>query len=187
MKTRSMPSAFNSKLQKENFVALGAATALFLASIEYIIPKPLPFMRLGLANLPILIALKILPPQNVFLLILLKAAGQSLIQGTFFSIVFLFSLSGSLSSGLAMIAAKKLLGERISLIGVSIAGALASNLIQIVLARLLAFGEYAWMIAPPLLLTGLVSSAILGFLAQLYWEKSSWLKKLVEDRHKGAL
>ena len=37
-------------------VALLAATALFLASVEFAIPKPVPFVRLGLANLPVLIA-----------------------------------------------------------------------------------------------------------------------------------
>ena len=35
----------------QRLVALAAAVCLFLASIEYLIPKPLPFLRIGLANL----------------------------------------------------------------------------------------------------------------------------------------
>ena len=37
--------------------ALAAAICLFLAGIEYMIPRPLPFLRIGLANLPLLLAL----------------------------------------------------------------------------------------------------------------------------------
>ena len=174
-----MLSASESALKKENLVALGAALCLFLSSIEYIIPKPLPFLRLGLSNLPILVALEVLSPGYIFLLILLKIIGQSLIQGTFFSIVFLFSFSGSLASGMIMIGAKKLLGDNISLIGISIIGAFTSNIVQILLARLIVFGEHAWIIAPPLLIMGLVSSTILGLLAQVYLKKSSWIKSFM--------
>ena len=35
---------------------------MFLSVIEYMIPKPMPFMRLGLAHLPILLSLLIFPP-----------------------------------------------------------------------------------------------------------------------------
>lgn len=171
-----MPSASNSA-SKENLVALCAAFCLFLSSIEYIIPKPLPFMRLGLANMPILIALTLLSPRYVLVIILLKIAGQALIHGSFLSIAFLFSFSGSLASGLAMIAARQLLGGKISLIGISIIGAFTSNTVQILIARLLIFGENAWLIAPPFLLMGLVSSTLLGFMAQTYLNQSSWVKK----------
>ena len=33
------------------------ACSMFLSTVEYLFPKPLPFMRLGLANLPVLIGL----------------------------------------------------------------------------------------------------------------------------------
>ena len=173
-----MPSASKSA-SKENLVALCAAVCLFLSSIEYIIPKPLPFMRLGLANLPVLIALTLLSSRYVFILIFLKIAGQALIHGSFLSIAFLFSFSGALASGLAMMAARQLLGKKISLIGISIIGAFTSNMVQILIARLLVFGENAWLIAPPFLLMGLLSSTLLGFIAQTYLNRSSWIKKLV--------
>ena len=163
---------------RENLVALSAALCLFLSAIEFIIPKPLPFLRLGLANLPILVMLDILPPGSILLLVLLKILGQSLIQGTFLSFAFLLSLGGSLTSGLIMLAARAVLGQRISLVGVSILGALASNGVQIILARLLVFGPLAWVIAPPFLLMGLISATLLGFAARAYTQKSMWLRNL---------
>ncbi len=162
----------------EKIVSLGAAICLFLAAIEYVIPKPLPFLRIGLANLPLLIALDLLPLPQFLLLLALKVLGQSLIQGSLFSYVFLFSLSGSLASGLIMLGARRILRDSSSLIGVSILGALASNLTQLTLARFLVFGTSAWLIAPPFLLVGLITSAILGFIAQLYLDRSVWLRKL---------
>jgi heptaprenyl diphosphate synthase len=164
--------------QMQRLVALAAAICLFLASIEYIIPKPLPFLRIGLANLPLVLAVDLFPVPQFFILLGIKILGQSLIQGSLFSFAFLLSLGGSLASGVLMLAARRLLGKSISLVGISIIGALASNLVQLTLARYLVFGISAWMIAPPFLLVGLVSSCILGYLAQVYKERSTWLPKV---------
>jgi len=173
-------------LQTRRIVALAAAVCLFLASIEYIIPKPLPFLRIGLANLPLLVALDLFPALQFFLLLGLKILGQALIQGSLFSFTFLFSLCGSLAGGAVMLAARRALRGSTSLIGISILGALASNLVQLTLARYLVFGRSAWLIAPPFLLVGLISSAILGFLAQIYRDRSAWLRKLFPDLERPA-
>jgi heptaprenyl diphosphate synthase len=162
----------------QRLVALAAAICLFLASIEYVIPKPLPFLRIGLANLPLLLALDLFPISHFFLLLGIKILGQSLIQGSLFSFTFLLSLSGSLASGVVMLGARRLLKGSTSLIGISILGAMASNLVQLTLARYIVFGRSAWMIAPPFLLVGLISSSILGYLAQVYKQRSTWLPKV---------
>ncbi|MBN1836500.1 MAG: Gx transporter family protein [Spirochaetales bacterium] len=173
--------------ERGRVVVLAAAVCLFLATIEHIIPRPLPFLRIGLANLPLLVTLDLLPAGSFFLLVALKILGQSLIQGSLFSYLFLFSLSGSLASALLMWAARRALGPRISLVGVSILGALASNVTQLSLARALVFGPSAWMIAPPLLLVGLVASILLGVLAEIYRRRSTFLRAVAgrlgrEDR-----
>ncbi len=158
------------------FVALLAACALFLSTIEYLIPKPLPFMRLGLANLPLIIALGLLTWKEYLLLALLKVLGQALITGTIFSYIVLFSIAGTAASILAMLLTYNWLKKRVSLIGVSIAGAMASNSAQLLLSRYLLFGEAAKLIAPPFLIVGLITSVILGFFAQQFIAKSSWYK-----------
>jgi heptaprenyl diphosphate synthase len=167
-------------------VALAAAVCLFLSSIEYLIPKPLPFLRLGLANLPLLVCLDLLPVGPFLLLLALKVAGQGLVQGSLFSVIFLFSAAGTLASGAVMLGLRRLLGQGISLIGVSVLGALASNLTQLALAGAVAFGPSAWVIAPPFLVMGLVSSIVLGALAQGYVRRSAFLKRLRRLRRRSG-
>jgi heptaprenyl diphosphate synthase len=179
---RSPGGGSRPKIQR--LVALAAAICLFLASIEYVIPKPLPFLRIGLANLPLLLAVDLFPVSHFFLLLGIKILGQSLIQGSLFSFTFLLSLSGSLASGLVMLAARRLLKGSATLIGISILGAMASNFVQLTLARYLVFGRSAWMIAPPFLLVGLVSSSILGYLAQAYKQRSVWLPRMFPEAYR---
>jgi len=63
-------------------IALMGALCLFFSTLEYLIPKPFPFFRLGLANLPILLSLSIFNPADVLLLVALKVIGQGLVNGT---------------------------------------------------------------------------------------------------------
>lgn len=76
------------------------------------IPKPLPFMRLGLANLPIMAGLALLTTKETILLIFLKILLQAFVSGTLFSYVFLFSLAGTVASGFGMMLVYKLLGGK---------------------------------------------------------------------------
>jgi len=72
-------------------LALLGAFCLFLSAVEYMIPKPLPFMRIGLANLPLMLALDIFPLYAFLILVCVKVLGQALITGTLFSYFFIFS------------------------------------------------------------------------------------------------
>jgi heptaprenyl diphosphate synthase len=163
-----------------DLVALLGALCLFFSAIEYMIPKPIPFLRVGIANLPILIALDLIPVPYVLLVVLLKVLGQGLIGGTLFSYVFLFSAVGSFASGFSMILFRHLMGRRITLVGVGVLGALFSNTAQLVLARLLIFGEGAWLIAPPFLALGTVTAAVLGVFAERFTARSRWLSSVRE-------
>ena len=155
-----------------------AALCLFLAAVEYAIPKPLPFLRLGLANLPVIIALFIMPTRDIYKLILLKIIGQALITGTLFSYIFLFSAAGSLASGLTMLGVHRILRNRISCIGLSLAGAAANNIAQLIVAHLILFGSATRYIAPILLISGAVTGLILGIFTQMFTERSKWFRGL---------
>ncbi len=156
-------------------LALLSGCCVFLSMIEYIIPKPVPFMRLGIANIPVMVSLKIFPPYLTLILVMLKIAGQGIITGTVFSYIFIFSLAGSLAGGSAMILIHCLLKKHISMIGISVTGALASNLVQLAVARVLIFGESALIIAPPVIITGTISSIIIGIFTELFISRSKWL------------
>ena len=164
--------------ERRRRLALLAAVALFLASVEHVIPKPVPFLKLGLANLPLLVGLTVLRPREICILVGLKIAGQGLVQGTLFSYIVLFSAAGSLASAAVMLALYRALSPHLSLVGVSIMGALASNLAQIAAARLLIFGPSAWLIAPAFLITGTLSALLLGLFAERFVQRSRWLRAL---------
>jgi len=151
---------------------------MFLSAIEYMIPKPIPFLRVGIANLPVLISLDLLPVPLLLLVVLLKVIGQGLVGGTLFSYVFLFSVAGSFTSAFAMLLARRLFGARITLVGVGIVGALFGNTAQILLARVLIFGQGAWLIAPPFLAIGTVTAAALGTFAERFSARSAWLAEV---------
>lgn len=155
-------------------ISFFAALCLFLAAVEYAIPKPFPFLRLGLANLPVLLAARKFNFKEYVLLVLFKVLGQALISGTLFSYVFLFSAAGSVASALVMYLLSR--GQLFSCVGISLAGALANNCAQLLCARFIMFGENAKYIAPVLLICGFVSGILLGVFAQCFVEKSQWLK-----------
>jgi heptaprenyl diphosphate synthase len=158
--------------------ALLGACCLCLSTLEYLIPKPLPFMRLGLANLPLLLALDLLSPASFALLTLLKVLGQGLISGTLFSYLFLFSLAGSSASALIMYLLRRGLGaRRTGFAGLSVLGALASNGGQLLLARLFLFGAGIRFLIPPFLAAGLITGLALGFFTEVFTARSIWYQE----------
>lgn len=174
-KKKLMPSAIK---RRSDIIAVLAALSIFLSTIEYIIPKPLPFLRLGIANFPVLISIMILKPKETMQLIIFKVAGQGLINGMLFSHIFILSCAGGIISGIIMLLARFFFKDKISLIGISILGAISSNLIQIVISVKWFLGEGAWVIAPPLLIIGTVSGGLLGIFSEKFYGTSEWIKTI---------
>ncbi len=177
-------SASQQKIDKHiKQLAFFAALCMFLAAIEYAIPKPLPFLRLGLANLPVLLSLSLLQKKDFFFLIFLKIMCQALISGTLFSYVFLFSAAGSFTSGLIMFITYHILYRSITIsyIGISMAGALGNNIIQIILARFIIFGTNTKYIAPVVLIAGCITGFMLGIFTNTFTQQSVWYKKLLQQ------
>lgn len=139
------------------------------------IPKPLPFMRIGLANLPLMLALDIFPFRGFLALAAIKILGQAIISGTLFSYVFLFSLAGTSLSAATMFALRRLPGPgRVSFIGAGAAGAMMSNISQLALAWLFLFRNNTRYIAPPFLAAGLITGTALGVFCELFTRRSAW-------------
>ena len=156
-------------------LALLGAFCFFLSTVEYMIPKPLPFMRIGIANLPIMLALDIFPLRVFLVLVILKILGQALITGTLFSYVFLFSLAGTFLSAISMYALRRLLGRsHLSFIGLGTLGAMISNISQLSLAWVFIFRNTVQYIAPPFLAAGLITGVILGLFCELFTRRSQW-------------
>jgi len=159
---------------RKNLALLGAF-CLFLSTIEFMIPKPMPFMRIGIANLPLMLALDIFPFPTFLVLVGIKVLGQALITGTLFSYIFLFSLAGTFFAAVSMYALRRLLGPgRVTFIGVGTLGAMMSNISQLALAWFFLFGSSVRFIAPPFLGAGLVTGIALGVFCEVFTRRSSW-------------
>jgi heptaprenyl diphosphate synthase len=161
---------------RKNLALLGAF-CLFLSAVEYMIPKPMPFMRIGLANLPLMLALDIFPLSSFLVLVCVKVLGQALITGTLFSYIFLFSLTGTFFSALIMFSLRRLFGrERITFIGIGTAGAFVSNISQLALAYVFIFRENVRYTAPAFLGAGLVTGIVLGIFCEAFVCRSKWYR-----------
>lgn len=159
-------------------IAFFSALCFFLSAAEYAVPKPVPFFRIGFANLPVMLSLSRMKKRETLILILMKVFFQAVMNGTLFSYVLVFSFAGSAASGLFMMAAYSMLKKRISWIGVSLCGGLANNVSQLFFARLILFGPNVKFVAPALLCISFVSSLALGLFAQLFCAKSEWYRSL---------
>jgi heptaprenyl diphosphate synthase len=132
-------------------------------------------MRIGIANLPLMLALDMFPFPPFILLAAVKVIGQALITGTLFSYIFLFSLAGTAVSAPAMFVLRRVFRPtRMSFIGIGTVGAFLSNITQLVLARFFIFGQSVRYIAPPFLAAGLLTGAALGFFCEYFSRRSRW-------------
>ena len=165
-------------IHESKLIAFLTALCLFLSAIEYIIPKPLPFMRLGLANMPIILSLYLITPRQVLKLAIFKVLGQGLITGTLFSYIILFSVSGTILAACSMLVVYRLGKNNISCVGISIIGALANALSQIILSEFILFEGSAQVVAPILIINAVISGGILGLFTNSFVAKSTWFKMI---------
>lgn len=151
-----------------------AVLALVFSYIEFLFPISLgvPGVKLGLANLVIVIALYQMGFRWAALINFLRI----LLAGLLFTGLFamLYSLAGAAVSLSLMGLLHKT--EKFSIIGVSIAGAVAHNFGQLLIAALLVETAQMFLYFPVLLFSGLVSGTAIGIVALILSKK---LKKTV--------
>ncbi len=179
---------FTNKKFCEKRVIFFAVLCFLMSALETAIPKPLPFFRIGLANLPLVLALPVMGRREYFFLALLKVLSQGLVSGTIFSYVFIFSVSGTFASSFVMYFLHSVCSRKIiSFVGISLMGALFNNGAQIILAWFLLFGSGIKYAIPFMLLVTLVCSAALGIFACVFEKKSLWYKEILESTDYGKI
>ncbi len=143
--------------------AMLSCLALIFSYIEFLIPIDLgmPGIKLGLANLLIIIALYGLKWKYALAINFVRIV----LSGLLFSGVFgvIYSLSGGLLSFLVMVLLKK--SGKFSIVGVSMAGGVFHNLGQITVASQLVSNSKIFYYFPVLLLSGIATGIIIGFFA----------------------
>lgn len=141
------------------FVAL----ALIFSYIETPIPFQIgiPGVKLGLANLVIVIALYRMPVGEVYLLSGVRVVLTGFLFGNLMSI--LYSLAGGILSLTVMWGMKRI--RSVSILGVSIAGGVFHNIGQLLAAALMVetYGVFSYL--PVLLISGLLTGFVIGLAA----------------------
>ena len=147
-------------------LAVMVAMAMGLHAVEGLVSyvSPMPGIRLGLANIVILICFSFFREGQVFLVTLLRLLLTGLILGTFLTPSFWISAGGGLLSFGAM---ALLNGRReVSVIGVSLAGAAAHNLGQLLAVAALLASSSVFYYLPWLLLWSVPMGFLTGFSAK---------------------
>ena len=111
---------------------------LYLSLVENIIPKPFPWMKIGLSNIAILIALEKFNSKMAIQAILLRVFIQALMLGTLVTPNFIISFSAGLISTLFMIFLYKF-RKYLSLVSISCISAFTHNVLQLIVVYFLMF------------------------------------------------
>lgn len=158
--TKSIKSTTNTALY-----GMLIALAFILSYIEYLLPINfgIPGIKLGLANIVVLVALYMMGYHAALVLTVIRVM---LIGFTFSSGLYhiVYGLSGALLSFIVMAILHK--SGKFSILGVSIAGGVSHNIGQIIVAMII-LSKFMAYYFPFLLIGGLVSGALIGILGSI--------------------
>lgn len=145
-------------------IGVMTALALIFSYIEVLIPFNfgIPGVKLGLANLVIVVALYLLPIKYAFLLDIMKILTASFLFGNGSTLIY--SLAGGLLSFAVMALIKKT--DKLSIIGVSILGGVFHNLGQLIIAILIMETLKIAYYFSVLAIAGLVTGLLLGIVSE---------------------
>ncbi|MCD6276683.1 Gx transporter family protein [candidate division WOR-3 bacterium] len=135
----------------------------FLYGVETFIPRPVPFIRLGLGNVLVLFALINLGTKEGFQVGIGKSIVGALLTGSFLSPSLILSLAGTISS-ITIMWALYTTGF-FGIIGLSMAGAITNGVVQAIVVSCLFAGTYAFAYVGRIMtMSGMITGCITGFI-----------------------
>lgn len=156
----------NNKKKTKSIALFGmmVALAFTFSYLESLIPFNfgIPGVKLGLANLVVVVALYIMKPSQAFAISVIRILLAGLTFGNAYSIAY--SLAGGLLSYVVMLLAKR---TRLSIIGVSMLGGICHNIGQIAVAAVIMKTIRIAYYFPVLLGAGLVTGLLMGIVSRL--------------------
>lgn len=163
------------RTRKIALYGLLVALALILSYVESLVPAffAVPGMKLGLTNVVVLVALYCLGDGSALAINVVRILLVSFLFGN--GVSFMYSLAGGVLSGLVMILLKKT--GKFRMITVSVAGGIAHNIGQILVAMVIlettALAYYLLI----LWFTGLATGVIIGVIS---YEVTRRVKKIAK-------
>lgn len=149
--------------QKISRVGVFVALSFLFSYLEFLIPLPFAFpgMKLGLANIVILVPLYLWGGKMAFLISMIRVV---LVSITFGNMTYLiFSMAGALLSLLVMIGLKR--WKAVSIVGVSTMGGVFHNVGQLVIAMAMVNSTGLLYYFPPLLIAGSIAGYVMGLIS----------------------
>lgn len=140
------------------------ALAFTFSYLESLIPFNfgIPGIKLGLANLVVVIALYTMKPGEAFSIVLIRVFLAGLTFGNTLSIAY--SLCGGILSFAVMLLMKK---TKLSVIGVSMLGGICHNIGQIIVAVIVMHTKQIAYYLPVLLVAGVATGLLIGIVSKL--------------------
>ena len=155
------------KVQKMALLGVLTAGAIVIAILESFIPSVgIPGVKLGLANIVILIILYELGIVEAIVVNLLRVLVVGLVRGTFLSMGFLMSLTGAVLS-LGIMILFYLLIKKFSIIGVSVIGSIFHVTGQTLIAMLFLGTAYIFLYLPIIAISAIITGVFVGVVAKL--------------------
>ncbi len=169
-------SVEHGKTFKMVYVALLVAFAVAVHTVEAAIPVPIPVpgAKLGLANIITLLAIVLYGAKSGMAVASLRSVIGSLLIGNFMGFGFYLSFGGAVISCLVMaIVMRYYYSGKITLVSVSLAGAVTFNVVQLTIAALLVQNFMMWRGLMPLLLLLAVPTGVFTGLVAAYFVRLS--------------
>lgn len=156
----------HAEAKKIAFIGLAAAVALLLSYVEFLLPPlfvSVPGIKLGLPNIVILYILYCIDLKHAVLVSFTRIFISAILFGN--AVTLAYSVAGAVLSLLLMGILKKT--DKLSAVGVSVAGAVAHNLGQVLVAVLLLDTPQIVFYMLVLGVTGTVSGIFVGLCGAL--------------------
>ncbi len=163
-------------------LSLLIGTGLVLFIFESLIPRPLPWMKPGLAHVATLLALYSMGSRETFIVVIGRVLLGSLLLGSFFNPTFLLSITGALSATIIMVILKSRFSSIFSIFGISISGAVVHNLTQLLIVQILIVRKTEFFyLAPVMTLSAVFTGFVIAFVSYLILMKIGIINPLIEQ------
>ena len=170
------------KTQKITLLGVLTAGAVIIGIIESFIPSiGIPGVKLGLANIVILVILYELGVLDAIIVNLLRVFLVGLLRGNIFSMGFLMSLTGAVLS-LGIMIMLHLVIKKFSVIGVSVIGSVFHVTGQILIAMLFLGTVYVVYYLPFIAVSAIITGIFVGITAMLII-RSGAIKKIRQSHN----
>jgi len=153
-------------------LSLLVALAIALRGVENLIPNPLPWVRIGLANIMTLLAIMLFGAAAGIWLTILRVCIAALFFGTLLSPTFMLSLAAGISSSVVMGLGHRYGRKWFSAVGISVMGGVTHNVTQFIVAYVLIVRQVdIFYLTPVFAMLGVVTGCFNGVVALLCYEQ----------------